>query len=564
MKNNLVYNVREVITIRELIESSCEMFADKCAFTFADDDDVITEISYARFFEELVALSAYLNSLGLEGKKIAVTGRNSYNWALTYAAITCGCGIVVPLDKDLPIKDSEFILGDSESSAVMISDELEEKFENMNICRKLHMSSMREYIERGKELISMGDRSYADHRIAPDALGVLLYTSGTTGVAKGVMLSQRNICWDIVHVLKNVTLKSTDLSLSVLPLHHTYECTAGFLGMVYVGGTIAYNRSLRKLRADLQLFKPTVLIAVPMILESFLKVVENKYGAIKGGMAIFSVQKKAAKLAPRGSDARKKLFSSVNEAFGGRLRMVLSGAALLAPEVFSAYESFGIDLYIGYGLTETSPIAVLHNDFYRDGNDVGYPIIGGMAKISDPDEEGKGELCVKGKHVMLGYYKNPEETEKVLKDGWFHTGDLAKMRENGAIQIVGRLKSMIVAKNGKKIFPEEIEFKLSKSKLISECLVFGSGEDLNDPIVTASIYPNNDEISRILSAKGIPEGTKEWDDAVTDLFEKLVMDVNRDEPAYKYVKKVIIRKTEFEKTTTRKIKRNSSENFKDE
>lgn len=558
LNSKFVYSVREVITFKELIETSVERYANKEAFLFHKGDEIVT-VTYQQYLDEIKALSAYLNSKGLSGKKIAVSGKNSYNWALTYMAVACGVGIIVPLDKDLPIDEAEYVLTDSGTSTVMVSEELEEKFENTLFCEKLYMKDMPLYIEEGKKLIENGDTSYEDHKIDPNGLSILIYTSGTTGVAKGVMLSQRNVCSNIIGICRYVNLYPTDRTVSILPLHHTYECTIGFVAFLYGGASIAYNESLRTLKSDLQLFKPTIFIAVPMILESFLKIIKDKYNSIPGGNAVFALQKAAAKMLSE--NEKKKLFKTVNQAFGGNLRIILSGAAPLSPEVHKAYESFGVKVYIGYGLTETSPVSLMHNDFYRTWEDNGYPPADVSVKILDPDEYGRGELAVKGKNVMLGYYNMPEETASVLKDGWFRTGDLAQMRDNGAIKIIGRLKSMIVAKNGKKIFPEELEFKLLKNECIKECMVFGSGSDM-DPTITAAIYPDRELMEKNLGVK-FEENPSEYAALIKKYFAEYVEKVNSANINYKAITKIIIREKEFEKTTTRKIKRNSSENLKE-
>lgn len=555
-----VYSVREVITFRELIETSVERCAHNEAFLYRNGDGVVT-VTYEQYLDQIKALATYLNSKGYQGKKIAVTGKNSYNWALTYMAVACGVGVIVPLDKDLPYDEAEYILKDSGSACVMVSEEIEEKLENLNICDKLYMKDIPQYIAEGKKLMQNGDTSYAEHTIDPNGLGILLYTSGTTGVAKGVMLSQRNICADIIGICRYVNLYPTDRTLSVLPLHHTYECTIGFIAFLYGGASIAYNDSLRYLKSDLQLFKPTIFIAVPMILESFLKVVKDKYNSIPGGNAVFALQKAASKMLAENEQAKKKLFKVVNQAFGGRLRLILCGAAPLAADVHKAYESFGIKVYIGYGLTETSPVSLMHNDFYRTWEDNGFPPADTFAKILDPDEYGRGELAVKGNNVMLGYYNMPEETERVLKDGWFRTGDLAQMCDNGAIKIIGRLKSMIVAKNGKKIFPEELEFKLLKNECIKECMVFATGDE-NNPVVTAAIYPERELVEKKLGIK-FEDDPDMYAEQIKKYFTEYVGKLNASNVSYKAITKIIIREKEFEKTTTRKIKRNSSENTKE-
>lgn len=552
-----VYNVRNVNSFREIYYQSLELFGNKTAFTFRNGDSV-EEISYTRACEEIRALAVYLNSKGYENTKIAVTGKNSYTWAISYFAIGCGSGIIVPLDKDLSQEQCEFILSDAGCSAVIVSGELEEKFESINVCEKLYMKNFPEYIAKGKELIAGGNTSFEDHKVDERALGILLYTSGTTGVAKGVMLSQFNICQDLVQVLKMFRLDETDTCLSVLPLHHTYECTAGLVAMFFVGATIAYNNSLRQLHADLSLFRPTIFLAVPAILEKFKNIILDKYSSITGGNIVLSVQKAIAKVSS--TPMKKKIFSTINNTFGGRLTRILCGAAPLAPDTFMLYEAFGIRILIGYGLTETSPVTLMHNDGYRSPFDTGYPVVGTSAKIVDPNEEGIGELAVKGPHVMLGYYNNPEATADVLRDGWFFTGDLAKVQPNGAISIVGRTKSMIVSPSGKKIFPEELEHHIEKCKFVAECMVFAVDKD-GEPVVTASIFPRVEKLEEHFEKQGIKEGTPEFTAAVKTLFTEEIKSVNNNFPAYKAIKKVVIRTREFEKTTTQKIKRNSADNL---
>ena len=554
-----VYNVREVNSIRELCHQSAELFADKTAFLFKKDG-IGVEITYARMMEDVRALATYLNSIGLSGKHIAVTGKNSYFWAITYLAVACGVGVVVPIDKDLSCREVDYILEHSETSAVMISPEISDKFEECGRdVTKLYMDKYSEYVEEGHRLLEEGDTSYADHKIDPYGLGVLLYTSGTTGVAKGVMLSQYNITSDIICILRSVKVTSEDRTISVLPLHHTYECNLGFIAMLYCGASIAYNESLKTLQRDLAEYKPTIFVSVPLILERFHKLVNDKYRKIKGGESILSLQKKAAKISNMA--IRKRIFSAVSDAFGGRLRLILCGAAPLDPKIFRDYELFGITVYIGYGLTETAPVCLMHSDFYRSPDDNGYPMAGTSAKIFDANAEGIGELGFKGPNVMLGYYKNPEETAKVMRDGWFMTGDLAyKNPENGTFKIVGRVKSMIVTPSGKKVFPEELEAALCESKLIEECLVHSVEED-GKVIICASFYPNEDEVELALLKDGITPENEDYEKSKKELIMSVITELNDDMPSYKAIRRLIVRQEEFEKTTTKKIKRNAPENL---
>ncbi len=560
-----VYNVREYRSIREMVETNCAEYAERPAFLYRENG-VSVQISYAKLMNDIKSLAVYLNSIGLSGKHIAVTGKNSYNWALTYLAVVCGVGVVVPVDKELSEREVDFIIEHSETAAVMISDEIADKFEACaNGVTKLYMSRIADYIKEGEALLENGDESYTRHKVDPYAMSAILYTSGTTGVAKGVMLSQNNIVSDIEHILRCVKLYPDDRTLSVLPLHHTYECTIGFIAMLYGGASIAYNESLKTLKKDLAEYKPTIFVSVPIILERFHKLVRDKYSKIKGGNGILALQKAASKVS--NFEIRKKIFSAVGEAFGGRLRLILCGAAPLDPNIYRDYELFGIKVYIGYGLTETAPVCLMHSDFYRCADDNGYPMAGTYAKLVDINPEGIGELAVKGPNVMLGYYKNPEETEKVLKDGWFYTGDLAmKDAEKGTYKVVGRVKSMIVTPSGKKVFPEELEAKLSESPLVEECLVFGS-EEFGKTVITASIYPNRDEVKKVLVKMGFPEDMDEnspveFEKETKALLTSIITEMNDSVPVYKVIKRLIVRKEEFEKTTTKKIKRNLESNLK--
>ncbi|MBE6703936.1 MAG: hypothetical protein E7583_01595 [Ruminococcaceae bacterium] len=560
-----VYNVREYRSIREMLETNCAEFAGKTAFLFRESG-ISLQISYERLLRDVRSLATYLCSLGLEGKHIAVTGKNSYYWAVTYLATVCGVGVIVPLDKDLSEKEIDFILEHSETDAVMISPELSEKFEGCADGRKkLYMNDILTYLHEGEELIKNGNRSYAEHKVDPYGMSAILYTSGTTGVAKGVMLSQNNIVSDIEHILRCVKVCPEDRSISVLPLHHTYECTIGFIAMLYCGASIAFNDSLKTLKKDLAEYKPTIFVSVPMILERFHKLVKDKYNKIKGGNGILALQKTAAKIT--NLEIRKKIFSAVGEAFGGKLRLILCGAAPLDPAINKDYELFGIKVYIGYGLTETSPVCLMHSDFYRNSDDNGYPMAGTYAKIVDPNSEGVGELAVKGPNVMLGYYKNPEETDRVLHDGWFLTGDLALQdAEKGTFKIVGRAKSMIVTPSGKKVFPEELEMRLCESPLVEECMVFAT-DDNGKPVITASVYPNEEEVMKRLIKKGYSENiaeesSEEYEKETKALLTALITEVNDEVPVYKIIKRLIVRKDEFEKTTTKKIKRNAEGNLK--
>jgi long-chain acyl-CoA synthetase len=350
-----------------------------------------------------------------------------------------------------------------------------------------------------------------------------------------------------------------EVALSVAPLHHTYETTVGLLVMMYSGVAIAYNTSLKRLQTELKLFRPTIMAVVPLILETFRNVIIKKYNKIKGGRAVLALQRFASDVTQ--NKAGKKIFGIVNETFGGRMRLLVCGAALLSPDVFRDYERFGIKVLIGYGLTETAPVSAMHSDFYNAPDDIGYPVSGVHMKLDEVNEDGVGELLIKGPNVMLGYYKNPEETARVMtEDGYFRTGDLATMKPNGAFRIVGRAKSMIVSPGGKKIFPEELELYLERSEYVKESLVYEP--DKNEPgVIAAAIIPDDDNVKDYLSKQGLDPADPEYSVAEKRLFNDIVREQNLKFPHYKHIQKVYVRRRDFVKTTTRKIKRNDEDNI---
>lgn len=569
---SMVYDVRSIHSIRELIETSVDMYAERTAFVLKNKNRMY-ELTYEKLFSDIRALSSVLCAKGLEHQKIAVIGKNSYAWALTYLTVTSGVGIIVPVDKDLKGPEIENILTLSGAAAVVYADELSKTIEAIPLpLEKIAMRDLDALLSQGEAMRLMGDRAYEAHKVDPFSLGILLYTSGTTGVAKGVMLSQYNICANIVSVAKNVCITCEDRVLSVLPLHHTYECMAGFLSIMYAGGSIAYASGLMHLLADFREYKPTALLAVPLLLKSIHAGLIKKIKAVPGGSAYLRVGRSVAALPGVGERVASGIFRSVHEAFGGRLRIILSGAASLDPEIYRDFERMGFRVLCGYGLTETAPVCIMHNDRVHSPGTVGVPVNGVQAKIVEPNEEGIGELVVKGPNVMLGYYNDPVETAKVLDaDGWFHTGDLAKCDPKaGEYTITGRLKTMIVIDNGKKVFPEEIEYLFEKCPTVAECMAYGSKNEKDETVVTVKLYPNFDRLTELgiisgFDPKAADGGLSDSDEkAVEDYFKTLLKnEINPHLPAYKAVRKLRIRYREFDKTSTRKIRRSSADNLEE-
>ncbi len=573
MKNQgMIYEVKPFRNFREMLAQSVEEYAELTAVLYADKQNEVREITYERLYEDVKSFAAYLNSKGLQGKKVAVMGVNSYPWMLTYLAVTCGVGVVVPIDKELKCEDLGNILTLSGTDAILYDEASAASVEAAagEGIMKLHAEQIEEYLAEGAALREGGDRSFEQHHIDSDALSVLIYTSGTTGVAKGVMLSQYNICSNIIGTRGRIMVYTTDRALSVLPLHHTFECMAGFLTFLSSGASIAISRGLRHFIKELQIFKPSVLVVVPLLLETMHAKLLRKYADVRGGkLALgfgrtFSRTGQAIKLAPG-----DKLFRPIHDFFGGNLKRVLVGAAALSPATTRDFESFGFKVYCGYGLTETSPVCIVHNDFNRGAGHIGKAIVGVSVKLDrsyaeelgSEAEEGVGEIIVRGPNVMLGYYNNPEETEKVIRDGWFHTGDLAKRDENGNYIIVGRIKNMIVTQNGKKIFPEEMEYYLDKCRFIADSMVGSEPDGRGDVIVNARVYPDYEQVNEQLATLGITPESEEYSAEVKKLIAAEVTEVNKKFPAYKSIKNIYIRREEFVKTSTKKIKRADPRNY---
>jgi long-chain acyl-CoA synthetase len=454
--------------------------------------------------------------------------------------------------------ECECILGDDKNLQKIVN--CMEKLNNkntifINFDKENKGLNFEKQLQEGKVLVENGNTKFEKIQIDPDELRILLFTSGTTGNAKGVCLSQRNICSNILSTYGIVKVKRSDLFFSVLPLHHTYECTIGFLLPLYSGASICYCDGLRYITTNMQEYHPSVILCVPLLLEKM-------YQKIMKSMCK-SLPKKYTENTDKLIDGlpfylKTIVKRKVKNTLGGRLRVFIVGAAAVNPEIADTFDKLGLNSLQGYGLTECAPLVAGNTDFYKRNDSAGLPIPNVEYKIENPNEEGIGEIVVKGPNVMLGYYNMPEETEKVLKDGWFHTGDLGKIDENGFLYITGRCKSVIVTKNGKNIYPEEIESYLNDNPLISEALVIGVKKDNDDETyVNAQIFPNIDAITEYL------KGTVPTKEEIKKIISDVVTSVNRKIPNYKHIKNFVIRDKEFEKTTTQKIKR-YGENMKSE
>lgn len=559
--------VRPIRTLKDLIEQSCSLYGSKNAFYIKEHGQDYKGITYNEFKGDVDALGTALLNLGLKDKFIAVIGENRYEWCVTYLSTANGVGVIVPLDKELPTAELENLLGRSNASAIVYSgkhhEQLKEIYKsvsnikfyiNMDIDNHIDNTflSFKALIAEGKKLINNGKVEYLNSTLDENAMRFLIFTSGTTDFAKGVMLSHKNICSDIISVVSALYIDSTDSVLSILPLHHTYACTVDFLTFTYIGGCISFNEGLKHISKNLKETKPTILILVPLIIENMYRKIwtqaskdwKLKY-KLKLGLIISNFLYNNLKI-----DIRRKLFKQVLDNIGGRIRLIIAGAAAIDPIVSKGLRNMGVLTLQGYGLTEASPIVAVNRDEKFKDNSIGLPLPGVEVKLVNTDKEGVGELIVRGNNIMLGYYQNEEATKKVLKDGWLYTGDLGKMDDEGFLYITGRMKNVIVTKNGKNIFPEEVEAYINKSPYIIESLVTGKDDDeKNETKVSAQIVI---DLERIKEKLDNPNPSQE---EIYKLIKSEIKQANHNMPLYKRVQDFTIREKEFAKTTTKKIKR---------
>ncbi|MGE5615028.1 MAG: AMP-dependent synthetase/ligase [Bacillota bacterium] len=566
MTTNPIRKVREIADLKDMLEQSAKLFGERDAFWIKNENGDYEGVKYTEFKNEVDALGTALIDLGLKDKFIAVIGENRYEWCLSYLAVVNGAGVVVPLDRELPLPEIENLLIRSDASAIIFSGKHEIDMRHVaatlpSVKYFISMDSeeddgrflsLKKLVKKGTELLEQGNRSFLDATIDPSAFKILIFTSGTTDQAKGVMLSHKNIVSDVMSVCSVLYIDENDSTLCILPLHHTYACTTSFLVMLYNGCRISFIEGLKHIGKNLKETSPTLLMAVPLIMESMYKKIwdainKEKGKALKVKIAIFISN---ALYNVFGIDIKKKIFKQIHDNIGGKLRLIISGAAAIDPVVSKGFRAFGITLRQGYGLTECSPIVTVNQmEKFRDDS-IGLPLPCNEVMIYKPDKEGVGEIIVKGDNVMLGYFNDKLATEKVFKDGWFFTGDLGKMTKDGFFSITGRKKNVIVTKNGKNIYPEELEAYLDKSPYIAESLVYGKDDEASEEtFVYATIVPAMDVIKEKLGKEDVTH------EEVFSIIDAEVKNVNRNIPLYKRIRRFTIREEEFAKTSTRKIKR---------
>jgi len=549
--------------LKDMLKKSGEKFGNKPAYVFkTEKEGKFREITHKEFRDDVNNLGTALVDLGLKGKRIAVISDNRYEWCVGYLAVVTGTGVVVPLDKALPDNEIESLMIRSEIEAIIYSDKYNDVmsrvkeqgntkvryFISMDLDKKENdVYSQKELIQKGKKLIQKGNREFLDSEIDSEGMGIMLFTSGTTAMSKAVMLSHKNICSNIMDIASVIKLLPEDRMLSFLPLHHTLECTVGFLYPISQGASIAFCEGLRHIADNIKEYQITAIISVPILYETMYKKVmkgiekKGKLETVQKGIKISNL------LLKLGIDIRRKIFKEIHANLGGKVRLLVAGGAALDPEAEKGFNELGIKMLQGYGLTESSPVIAAEDDKYQRIGSIGKAFPSLEVRIDNPNEEGIGELLAKGPSIMLGYYNNEEATKETLEDGWLHTGDLAKIDKDGYIFISGRKKFVIVLKNGKNIYPEELETLVNKIGGIKESFVYGKPEDDGDYKICAKIVYDKDLVESIYKTRD--------EEKLKEAIWQEIKKVNKTMPAYKYIREITITDKELIKTTTQKIKR---------
>lgn len=561
-----MYPTRPITSLKDLLEQSCNLFSSNKAFIFKKKGtEEIQSVSYRDFKSEVDALGTALIDKGLKDAKIAVLSENRYEWAVSYFAVSGGTGVIIPLDRALPLGDLNNIVNTSEADAIIYSEKLKEVVQELS-----HSSPTLKYligmdteydegnflsykgmVKKGKELLASGNNRFTDAKIDTEKMGIMLFTSGTSDFAKAVMLSHKNICSNLMDISSTVKVWQDDIFLSFLPLHHTYECTCGFLSCIYGGSCIAFCEGLKHITKNLKEFKATIMCSVPLIYENIYRKIMEQVSKKRGAGTKMNFAIKYSNFCRKylNINPTRKLFKQVHDALGGHLRLLICGAAAIEPKVSRWFNDIGIKFLQGYGLTECCPLLTGNNDKYQKNDSPGLPLPNVKVRIENPDENGIGEIAAKGPNIMLGYYKNEAATRSVLKDEWFYTGDLGYFDNDGFIHITGRKKNVIVLKNGKNVFPEELEAILNKNPYIKESMVWEKREENGDIKLCATVVINNEYLENKFSDHLLTE------EELHSLIDNEIRQINKKMPIYKYIREFNIKKNDFIKTTTQKIKR---------
>ena len=556
---------KKFYNVRDIIDNAINKYSNNVAFKIKEKkgkEVKYKEITYKKMQSDIYALGTAINSITKNEKRVAVIGKNSYPWMLTYLSTLYGNNIIVPLDKGLPALEIKDLIKRSKANIVVFEDEYmdtmkeiksENKIVEQFICmqRNDEFKDLDAVISEGRKEFKKGNKKIMSTKIDDKKLATIIFTSGTTSISKGVMLSQYNIASNINSLQHVITIYDNDVNMAFLPFHHTFGST-GLILFLSKGACNTFCDGLRHIQSNLVEYKVSIFVCVPLLLEAMYKKImqevkkQNKEKTVKFGVALSKFLLKFK------IDIRRKIFKDIINKLGGNLRYIVSGASAIDRKVAEGFNNFGMIIVQGYGLTETSPVVGVENDKYHRIGSIGKAVPSIEVKIVDKNEEGIGELIVKGPNVMLGYYNNEEANKEVLKDGWFYTGDLAKIDEEGYIYICGRKKSVIVLKNGKNIFPEEMENLVNKIEGVKESFIFGKqqSEDKDDIKINVKIVFDREVVKEVYKVK--------TDDEIYKVLSKKIKEINKTMPTYKAIRGVLITEKELIKTTTNKIKRQAN------
>ena len=551
-------------SIKEIISASADKYKNDVAFrvkTKQGKDPEYKDYTYADFIENVNACGTALYESGFKGGRIAIIGRNQYHWVVAHMACLFGGIVSVPIDKELPLGEMEDSLIRAEADAVVFDVKNKEQIEQIKANGRTKIREfilmneksdeyrcVEDLITSGRKLVADGKREFIDFKPAPESMAILLFTSGTTSKSKAVMLSNKGIACNVADLLAFEVFDEHSTNIAFLPFHHILGST-GMLFVLADGMRTVFSDGIRYIKQNLTEYGVTFFLGVPALIDKMYETVVKgieKQGKTK---TVENAKKLAKFLLFFHIDIRRKLFKEIIAQMGGQLKYIISGGAPLSPEVAQGFTDLGIEIYQGYGLTETSPVLAAENKGHIRAGSIGRPLPAVQVEFKDKDEDGMGELCAKAPNVMLGYYKNEELTNEVIVDGWFHTGDLGYMDKDGYIFLTGRKKDMIVLKNGKKAFPEEIEILLNKIPGVMDSFVFGEpiDGDWTDLRIAVQIQYSKNEIAELYKA--------ETEDEIRDVIWEKIKDVNQTIPHYKRVTDLYLTEEPFIKTTSLKIKR---------
>lgn len=549
-----LYEYMKITDLKDMLKKSGEKYGKNIAYKLRQEEGKYKLITHEQVRKMVDGLGTSLINMGLKDKRIAIIGENRYEWEIAYLSIVCGTGIVVPLDKSLPENELESLIERSEVEAIICSKKYIETLKKIKNNKLKYIISMdlektedeiiseKELIKKGIELVKKGNKRFTEAEIDNSKMNIMLFTSGTTSLSKAVALSHKNICSNLMDLASTLDVNSNDIFLSFLPLHHVFECTVGFLFAFYIGAQIVFCDGIRHIPENLKEYKVSVMASVPAIYERLFKIVRKQIEK-SGNLEEILINEEKHKNDT--IEEKKEVFKEIHNMFGGNIKLFISGAASLDAKIEQKFRNLGFNIVQGYGLTETSPIVAVGNKKYHKIGSIGKAVPSVQVKLLNINDNGVGELAVKGPNVMLEYYGNKEATKNVIKDGWFSTGDLAKIDEEGYIFICGRKKNVIVLKNGKNIYPEEMESLINKEDGIDESFIFGKpiSEDPTNIKIFAKIVYNKEFFK---------DQTQE---EITKEISKKISAINKSMPRYKSIRGIIVSEEPLIKTTTNKIKR---------